>query len=330
VDTNNGYIYTSSDSGATWIPQTSVGRNTWASVASSSDGTKLAAVNNNGDIYISLDSGSTWVQQLGASQLSWTAIVYSSDGRKLAVIGNNTYIYTYDENTYSSPSLSTSPATSVTTTTATLNGSITNTGGEDPTTVGFDYGTTDSYGSSIEKETGDYGLVSFSSDITGLTCNTTYHYRAHATNIIETGLGNDQSFTTQACPGSSNGGSSSRGGSYVTNIPVVTSSLQTTTSTCLNGALFNTVTGKACGVTITSTVNITRDLKLNMKGDDVKALQVYLNAHSYTVSNTGTGSSGHETTLFGQLTKKAVIKFQKANNLIADGVVGKMTREMMK
>jgi surface protein len=36
--------------------------------------------------------------------------------------------------------------------------------------------------------------------ITGLTCGTTYHYRAYASNSFGTGYGQDQTFTTSGCP----------------------------------------------------------------------------------------------------------------------------------
>lgn len=77
-------------------------------------------------------------------------------------------------------------------------------------------------------------------------------------------------------------------------------------------------------------LNITRTLKHKMSGDDVKELQSYLNTHGYPVSLSGSGSLNNETTYFGLLTKKAVIKFQKVNNLIPDGIVGPLTRGKMK
>jgi len=73
-----------------------------------------------------------------------------------------------------------------------------------------------------------------------------------------------------------------------------------------------------------------RTLKLKMTGDDVKALQVYLNTHGYIIAKTGAGSTGHETTLFGVLTKKAVMKFQLANDLNPDGIVGVNTFSLEK
>lgn len=61
----SGYIYTSADSGATWTANTTSGSRNWYSIASSADGTKLAAVVYGGYIYTSADSGVTWAE--------WTA-----------------------------------------------------------------------------------------------------------------------------------------------------------------------------------------------------------------------------------------------------------------
>ena len=70
--------------------------------------------------------------------------------------------------------------------------------------------------------------------------------------------------------------------------------------------------------------NITRTLKLKtpqMKGDDVKSLQIYLNTHSY--------NSGIADGIFGPKTKKAVVSFQLANQLKGDGIVGPLTRNKL-
>ncbi len=80
----------------------------------------------------------------------------------------------------------------------------------------------------------------------------------------------------------------------------------------------------------TNPITLTRTLKYGMQGDDVKALQVYLNTHNYLVSLTGAGSLGNETTYFGLKTKQAVIRFQLANGLVGDGIVGLKTKEKMK
>lgn len=66
-------------------------------------------------------------------------------------------------------------------------------------------------------------------------------------------------------------------------------------------------------------------LKQGSRGTQVLALQQALNATAYKVALTGVGSAGYETTLFGPATKAAVIKFQAANGLVADGIVGAST-----
>ncbi len=52
----------------------------------------------------------------------------------------------------------------------------------------------------IQKLAEDMHEGVFSTDLNGLICNTTYHYRAYATNSEDTIWGNDATFTTAACP----------------------------------------------------------------------------------------------------------------------------------
>jgi peptidoglycan hydrolase-like protein with peptidoglycan-binding domain len=60
----------------------------------------------------------------------------------------------------------------------------------------------------------------------------------------------------------------------------------------------------------------TRYIQKGDKGDDVVALQEVLNSDPDTiVTTTGSGSPGNESNYFGELTKQAVIKYQKKNNL---------------
>jgi prepilin-type N-terminal cleavage/methylation domain-containing protein len=96
---SSGYIYTSSDSGATWIARTSAGSRNWKTITSSSDGTKLAAiVTISGYIYTSSDSGVTWTERVSAGLRWWNALSSSSDGSKLVAAGTNgSYIYTSDD-----------------------------------------------------------------------------------------------------------------------------------------------------------------------------------------------------------------------------------------
>ena len=87
--------------------------------------------------------------------------------------------------------------------------------------------------------------------------------------------------------------------------------------------------GKATTGTVTAA--FARNLELGMTGEDVKALQQWLNANGYRVAESGAGSPGNETTKFGGATKAALIKFQKAMGITpAAGYFGPKTRAAVK
>ncbi len=94
------------------------------------------------------------------------------------------------------PVVTTSAATNVTTSSATLNGSL------DPhgltTSVHFQYGTTTSYGRTtpMQSQTGNT-YRNITANISALTAHTTYHFRIVATNSAGTRFGTDRTFTTQ-------------------------------------------------------------------------------------------------------------------------------------
>ena len=129
-----------------------------------------------------------------------------------------------------SPTVTTSAATSVTTSTAVFTGAITATGGANATVRGFNYGTTTAYGTNISTS-GSFGIGTFTANASALSCNTTYHYRAYATNSSGTGYGLDMTFTTSTCPAG-----------LATVVTNAASSILTTSAT-LNGAI--TATGGA-------------------------------------------------------------------------------------
>lgn len=100
------------------------------------------------------------------------------------------------------PAVTTSPATSVSATAATLNGTVNPEGAA--TTYTFDYGTTTSYGTQKPMPAVSAGsgisAVGESVGLTGLTPGVTYHFRIEATNASGTTLGSDRTFSTPAAP----------------------------------------------------------------------------------------------------------------------------------
>ena len=103
--------------------------------------------------------------------------------------------------TTSWPTVTTIAATGVTSTTATLNGSV------DPnsrsTTYHFEYGTTTSYGKQTSDLSAGYGTsaIDVSAPLSDLTSGALYHYRLVATSSGGTSQGSDMTFTTSLLPG---------------------------------------------------------------------------------------------------------------------------------
>ena len=95
------------------------------------------------------------------------------------------------------PTVVTTAATGITATGATLNGVITPNGAS--TTVSFNYGLTAAYGSTIaavpSPVTGNTPTTVMG-NVSGLSCNTLYHFRISGTNSAGTSNGNDMTFTT--------------------------------------------------------------------------------------------------------------------------------------
>lgn len=139
---------------------------------------------------------------------------------------NDLYYVSFGESTASAPTVTSSAATDITQTTATLNGNITDAGSPAPETRGFEYGLDATYGD-MTSESGSYAAGAFSLPVTGLTCETTYHFRAYASNTEGTGNGSDLTFTTTACDGTPPGSGTTTGsqagtsvdGGYVTAHP---------------------------------------------------------------------------------------------------------------
>lgn len=78
---------------------------------------------------------------------------------------------------------------------ATLNGTLDDDGGE-ACDCGFEWGETVAYGNTTATQSKTTGLT-FAKTITGLDSAKTYHFRAFATNSVDTAYGEDRTFTTK-------------------------------------------------------------------------------------------------------------------------------------
>ena len=116
--------------------------------------------------------------------------------------GSSWTIYAYDmmfENwSVGVPAVTTDSAAMTSETSATLNGTLTNDGGE-ACDCGFEWGLTPLYGNitPIQSRTTSQ---TFSQGVSGLLHSTTYHFRAFATNSGGTGYGADRTFATLIPP----------------------------------------------------------------------------------------------------------------------------------
>ena len=109
----------------------------------------------------------------------------------------------YHTNSTNLATLTTSATSSITQTSAESGGNIINEGGSAITAKGVCWGT--SSGPTIgltTKTTDGAGTGSFTSDVIGLSPNTTYYMRAYATNNAGTAYGNEISFVTNNTSGS--------------------------------------------------------------------------------------------------------------------------------
>jgi uncharacterized protein (TIGR03790 family) len=101
------------------------------------------------------------------------------------------------------PTLTTSDATLVSTSTMTLNGSITSGGNSSSTIRGFAWGTNSNLSggdTATTTETGTFGIGSFTKSITSLTASTLYYFRAYAVNLAGTSMGSIIATSTVSFP----------------------------------------------------------------------------------------------------------------------------------
>ena len=159
---------------------------------------------------------------------------------------NSSMFYFQGPGSSVAPAVNTNPAGNIASSGATLNGNLTVLGSSGSVTVCFEYGTSTSYGNTTNSQN-ITAVGAFSQDISNLTSNTTYHFRAKAAGT-STVFGSDMTFTTNANQ-------------------ATTTSTPTTTSVTTSVANSNSTTTTAA--TINSTTSTTTTLSFPTPSLDI-------------------------------------------------------------
>jgi uncharacterized protein (TIGR02145 family) len=112
-------------------------------------------------------------------------------------LGNETVYLQFD---VTAPSVTTSAANNITSTTASCGGNVTATGDATVTERGVCWSVSHNPTLSNSHTTNGGGIGNFTSSLTGLNSGTTYYVRAYATNGVGTAYGEEKSFTTLSLP----------------------------------------------------------------------------------------------------------------------------------
>lgn len=176
------------------------------------------SISKNGDIYLSVQNNSTNgsnLLKLTNGSITWIDL-YNTNGILFEDIKldsqNRLYTKAYTSSGWqliklidTTPTPTSIPtvvtvdsASNITTTVATVGGDVTADGGATISERGIVYGTTANPTVDNSKKTATGTTGAFTANLTGLTANTTYYYRAYATNSNGTSYGTDQTFTTLA------------------------------------------------------------------------------------------------------------------------------------
>ncbi len=128
-----------------------------------------------------------------------SGVVLVAGGYNQTVKGEGQYPTTAEERGVGTSAASTSPASGIGETGATLSGAVT---AEAVGTAGFQYGTSTAYGAATASQSmgASLGPLAVSASLAGLAPNTTYHYRLVTTDAGGTAYGADMTFTTAMAP----------------------------------------------------------------------------------------------------------------------------------
>jgi photosystem II stability/assembly factor-like uncharacterized protein len=93
----SGYVYYSTDAGATFTVKTNSGNRAWRSICCSSDGTIVYAAATGGQVYKSINTGSSWAVPTGCPNASWNSVACADDGIKFVATNSFGYIWVSDD-----------------------------------------------------------------------------------------------------------------------------------------------------------------------------------------------------------------------------------------
>jgi peptidoglycan hydrolase-like protein with peptidoglycan-binding domain len=91
------------------------------------------------------------------------------------------------------------------------------------------------------------------------------------------------------------------------------------------GAPVSSVTNPVNTSVRRTTSSIRKGLALGASGEDVRTLQILLNSTGIVVAQSGIGSKGKESTVFGPATKSALLRFQRTYRIPSTGYVDGIT-----
>ena len=131
---------------------------------------------------------------------------------------HDTVSITVFNSSLSTPTVTTTVASNISSNSATCGGNVTTDGGATVTARGVCWSTSHNPTVSNSHTSDGSGTGSFTSNLTGLTAGTTYYVRAYATNSTGTAYGNEVSFTTLSSGGTSQDGQPCPGAATMTDI----------------------------------------------------------------------------------------------------------------
>jgi photosystem II stability/assembly factor-like uncharacterized protein len=341
-----GYIYVSTDSGTTWTERGSL--NDWSSIVFDPNGTRLAATVSTGGIFVSVDGGVTWYEETtGAGSSLWRGIALSESGGKIIAASSNNYLYSATDNiaptiadiTSSLPhgtyglgeviDIDLTFSEPVTATDVRLN---LNSGGTCTFSItGFSLTAECNYTVASGDSTSDLTVSSISldgSDIDDVEGNAMTYF------VPSVNLDDNKDIVINTTV-------SSGGGAYnrLTHLNVTVTNATTTvnipvaTSTVPEAPIVIPTPGTIPAVfpPLLTKYEFGKDYKFGDRGiEEIRTLQKFLNYIGFTVSETGPGSKGRETAIFGYFTRRAVIEFQRAYGITPDaGYFGPITRSVI-